>query len=117
MNTDIKKRWIDALNSGDYKQGQHGLNIGDEFCCLGVLCDLAAADGVVTVVYEPQFRYVRSYQSFDGETKYLPPAVQSWAGLDNRNPAVAVDHDRSLASLNDDGYTFEAIALVIEAAL
>lgn len=36
-----KKRWLKALRSGEYKQGVGYLKNGDEFCCLGVLCDLA----------------------------------------------------------------------------
>ena len=40
MNPDIKKRWVEALRSGEYKQGKYYLKNGDDFCCLGVLCDL-----------------------------------------------------------------------------
>lgn len=35
------RRWIEALRSGRYKQGRFSLrNRNDEFCCLGVACDL-----------------------------------------------------------------------------
>lgn len=41
MNKDIKKRWLDALRSGKYKQGVGALRKrGYKFCCLGVLCDI-----------------------------------------------------------------------------
>ena len=30
-----------ALESGDYKQGRDRLRDGDDFCCLGVACDLS----------------------------------------------------------------------------
>lgn len=41
MNQEIKKRWVAALRSGDYKQGTGALrNADNKFCCLGVLCDL-----------------------------------------------------------------------------
>lgn len=36
--TDAQCKWIDALRSGEYKQGQDRLNDGDAFCCLGVAC-------------------------------------------------------------------------------
>lgn len=42
MNTLWKNRWIEALRSGRYKQGHGVLRQGDEFCCLGVICDLCA---------------------------------------------------------------------------
>lgn len=33
----IKEIWIKALRSGKYKQGPRYLNVGDYYCCLGVL--------------------------------------------------------------------------------
>jgi len=41
MKEDVKNKWVEALRSGKYKQGKRCLrNENDEFCCLGVLCDL-----------------------------------------------------------------------------
>lgn len=46
MNKEIKERWIEALESGKYPQGRGALRrtrpnaSADEFCCLGVLCDI-----------------------------------------------------------------------------
>ena len=40
MNSEIKKRWIAALRSGEYKQTTHQLKKHKNFCCLGVLTDL-----------------------------------------------------------------------------
>lgn len=43
MNPELKKKWVDALRSGEYKQGKIGLYNyeSDAYCCLGVLCELA----------------------------------------------------------------------------
>ena len=42
MNAELKKKWLEALRSGKYRQGKHKLrNHNNEFCCLGVLCDVA----------------------------------------------------------------------------
>lgn len=45
--SDIKKKWVEALRSGRYKQGSGRLvtvrGLGseeDHFCCLGVLCEI-----------------------------------------------------------------------------
>ena len=39
---DIKQKWVAALRSGDYKQGRGYLRtIDNEYCSLGVLCDLS----------------------------------------------------------------------------
>ena len=40
MNENAKK-WVAALRSGEYKQGQYNLRSDqDHFYCLGVACDL-----------------------------------------------------------------------------
>ena len=47
LDKQLMKDWIAALRSGKYKQGYHQLHISfagipqDEFCCLGVLCEIA----------------------------------------------------------------------------
>lgn len=36
-----KEKWLEALRSGKYEQGQRCLKTNDNrFCCLGVLCDV-----------------------------------------------------------------------------
>jgi hypothetical protein len=46
MNPDKKKMWIDALLSGEYKQGRGALKYKNGYCCYGVLCDVAIKDGL-----------------------------------------------------------------------
>jgi hypothetical protein len=42
VEDDLRKRWIAALRSGQYKQGRERLRRADNtFCCLGVLSDVA----------------------------------------------------------------------------
>jgi hypothetical protein len=45
MNAEIKVRWVEALRSGAYEQGSLYLKRGNEFCCLGVLCEVAGTAG------------------------------------------------------------------------
>lgn len=40
MNKEFKQKWIYSLRSGKYTQGQQALRRKDEFCCLGVACDI-----------------------------------------------------------------------------
>lgn len=40
MDSAIKAKWVAALRSGKYQQGQNYLRHDGEYCCLGVLCDL-----------------------------------------------------------------------------
>ena len=45
LPTDIKQKWVAALRSGKYKQGIGYLrSTSDEYCCLGVLCDMSNSD-------------------------------------------------------------------------
>lgn len=41
MQGELKWKWIEALRSGAYKQGQKQLKKGASYCCLGVLCEVA----------------------------------------------------------------------------
>ncbi len=43
MNGELKAKWLEALRSGRYKQGRKYLrDKNNQFCCLGVLCDVGA---------------------------------------------------------------------------
>lgn len=39
LKSKIKKAWIKALRSGEYKQCRNKLKDGESYCCLGVLND------------------------------------------------------------------------------
>src|SRR2546428_4791823 len=103
MNPKVKKAWIKALRSGVYVQGATRLvtthkhpDVPDEFCCLGVLCDIAPVDILDWGLSKKTFR--RCYTTID---------VARWAGL-------SIQQQFSLALLNDSGYEFKYIANWIE---
>ena len=62
MEKEMKQRWIDALRSGKYKQGESMLRRfeGDDgdteasYCCLGVLCELENPDSDVIEEYQDE---------------------------------------------------------------
>lgn len=142
MNEDVKRKLLDALRSGEYEQGTGVLEENDKFCCLGVLCDIARREGIVSrqirttrgMWDEEGVLYDEEEVLYDGERYELPAAVMAWAGLDDSvvtlpNPMDAVvqryldAHVRkdaaaaSLVNLNDNGASFEEIAQVIEEQL
>ncbi len=41
MDPKLKAKWVEALRSDKYKQGQEYLNAGNQYCCLGVLCKIS----------------------------------------------------------------------------
>jgi hypothetical protein len=98
VNRDVLVRWVAALRSGDYLQGREHLRYEDEdgvvrHCCLGVLCELAVADGVIERAepFKLWQQLVRGYavpERATTETSVLPPAVVAWAGLSTDSPSV-----------------------------
>lgn len=112
MNPEIKAKWIAALKSGEYEQGRGGLALqavcGDvRYCCLGVLCDLAAKEGVVNAEWSGREGW------YDGNTSYPPSSVALWAGLETSNARIP-SLGLSLAELNDSGASFSSVARIIE---
>jgi hypothetical protein len=107
MNPGIRAQWTAALRSGKYVQGYGQLRAGSGHCCLGVLCDLAVQDGVVT---------------WDGVSGagFLPSEVAVWAGLvgeNARDPVLMTlgdGEEAEAASLNDDHFSFAQIADAID---
>lgn len=125
MKNEIKQQWVDALRSGEYRQGHLALrDIGvngnpDSYCCLGVLCDLAEKSGVVNKSADTTglyYKYGTESEEFQGA--YLPESVRKWAGIEENNPKVSHRNIfQTLAGLNDSGYGFKEIATIIEDSL
>lgn len=105
MKPEIKTKWIAALRSGEYKQGKMFLKHADEYCCLGVLCDLHCKE--TGMQWE-------SDGSYCGELKVLPDEVRAWAGLEDVNPKLG---DFVAAYWNDMMGDFPKIAGLIEQRL
>ena len=104
---EVVKRWVAALRSGEYKQTQGQLWSGDGFCCLGVLCDLAAKDG------GPQWER----DSFAGSSAHPEIAMWNWVvGRGQGRDAIAISE--RLVEANDRQLkTFRQIASIIEEEL
>ncbi len=100
MNAEIKARWLDALKSGKYKRGTGFLSYDGRHCCLGVLCELAVEDGIITKtgLRGPTFDYGigKDVSQFG-----LPAKVQAWSGIDNPLGRFKSGLRGNLSSLND----------------
>jgi hypothetical protein len=112
MNPEVKTRWVAALRSGEYRQGDGCLrNIADEFCCLGVLCDVHEVGG-----WHLDGGREFTYAGYDNELP--PPDLKEWAGLDWQSTYVVIDGVlNTLYHHNDNGRTFAEIADAIEEQL
>ena len=112
LNNNAKK-WVAALRSGKFKQGRSYLQMGDNYCCLGVACVIAKESGV----------YINMERGLDksgascwGNDIYeLPSQVRDWLNLSTDIGTFRLNTKRSsLVDLNDDGKTFLEIADIIE---
>lgn len=105
------KKWVEALKSGIFKQADGRLAKDGKFCCLGVACVLAFAEGVIPAPGTD----IHGDTIFDDNSHYLPNSVKDWLGLGDEQGRFQVGAARhSLAKMNDTGDTFAEIAAKIE---
>jgi hypothetical protein len=99
----LRERWVEALTSGDYEQGEGALRRGRRFCCLGVALDLL----------EPDQWYV-SDGSGDETGNWANRSNTGYPEDDQLEPfGISRQEGRFLAEYNDQGYTFAQIAKII----
>jgi hypothetical protein len=118
VNKDIKTKWVEALRSGKYKQGRGFLQRNNEFCCLGVLCEVQNV---------PSQLVLRQFRDPFCETNHRLPVHKYLMMLDSETGICADDpiagglndfEMEKLTNMNDgDEYNFEQIARYIEEEL
>jgi hypothetical protein len=121
MDAAVKKRWVEALRSGKYKQGKEALarrkpHGKTEYCCLGVLCDVENVLRQSNSFGEFYFGGMEG-DPYTGESAYLPREFAEEVG-------ISMDAMQRLAAMNDGTRyddptprTFEEIADYIEKEL
>lgn len=99
------KRWIAALLSGEYEQENGSLCRETQgklaFCCLGVLCDLAAKDGGA------QWKPYLGKLTVHGDASKLPKKIRVFMGMTTEDECALIDANDS------DGLSFKDIAKLI----
>lgn len=121
VNKANMRKWVAALRSGQFDQGTVKLRSANEYCCLGVACEVAIANGVNLKV-----KLYDEHATYDGETAYLPRQVSDWLGLSQENPLandwLGISQEDPLIApsltavqANDTlGWSFDQIADAIE---
>lgn len=105
MKPELKKQWVEALRSGEYKQGEgtfkRAIKGEESFCCLGVLCDILDPEG-----WKVKRTTSGNYQIF----------LHPLGGGFSLNPEIGLPAVEAyqLAGMNDEGTTFNTIADIIE---
>lgn len=116
-----RAKWVAALRSAEFEQGQAELRSDSgAYCCLGVACELAAREGVISPW--------SAGNGYEGEYMVPVTAVMDWLGLRDDCGETRKEHragaysdgdpkmSGALTELNDSGeWTFGRIADLIDA--
>src|ERR1700723_2651819 len=105
-NVKFIRKWVEALRSRKYKQGQGKLRTKretrdsvDRFCCLGVACDIKGVKH--DNCHDGYFYY---YDDIDGS---LSTSMLEYIGISN-------EEENELIDMNDGGKKFYQIARWLE---
>jgi hypothetical protein len=111
MKKNVMKKWVAALRSGKYKQGKNHLNKNEQYCCLGVLCEVLGESKS-----KGGFGYIFYGSGPESSPKLLPLSALKSSGLRTDNGTINFTKGRlSLTLLNDiRGRSFKQIAAYIE---
>lgn len=117
MNENARK-WVAALRSGEFEQGEHFLrSFDDEYCCLGVLCETYRRE-------TGKGEWVRGSKAYTfftfegallGANCELPRPVRLWARVRDAHGVYGRFLSGSLVRDNDSKHrSFDRIAKKIE---
>lgn len=90
VNKERVRKFVAALRSGKFQQGAEYLGLHhtytdkDTYCCLGVACEVAIAEGLKLEKVGNRNAY-----EYNGERYGLPGAVMYWYGFSTPNPAFS----------------------------
>ena len=113
MKLEIAEKLIEALRSGKYVQGSEGMKYFDHdtdpptlrHCCLGVLAEICEISQEINAID----RFVLA-----GSFYYFPEEKLSSNTIRTPHGDLPRDIGKSLAYLNDAGYSFEEIADILQ---
>jgi hypothetical protein len=125
MKKKIADMWVQALRSGEYKQGRTALcrvyeDGSKTYCCLGVLCDLYQKNRAKNKKKKLNEKILPSSDChnltcFNDSSGVLPLEVKTWAGMFSPYGEHTFGKCTSLMAMNDsNGNPFTKIADYIE---
>jgi hypothetical protein len=112
--TDLQEKWLQALESGEWKQADGVLFDGEGYCCLGVACRLVD-DKHPALALEGDGYSVGWSEDGASNQQTAPPDVQSGLLLKTPNGDFVgrrfwLRGHPSLTDANDNGASFPEIA-------
>lgn len=142
MKEELKDEWVKRLRSGTIPQTTGSLTKGDARCCLGVACDIAVDNKMAEIVnYDAKnMEYLDLDENY--ADSLLSYGIREWLGMSTIDGILPFSERRflkedlpefvspneewenyygstlhenaTLANLNDEGFTFDQIADLIE---
>ena len=109
-----QKKWVEALESGKYQQGENFLHSGKGYCCLGVAC--AVFEENAELILETVAKSGDAVTSYDGADTLAPKyviRVLDLYGSGGEPDKTFNESLEDLTQLNDGGTTFKEIAQII----
>lgn len=109
-NQENIQKWVDALESGKFVQTQGALRRNSfdnddkevQFCCLGVACEVARANGIRLDLAKESSDYTwidNDWEDPSTDDGKLPELVCDWLGVEDPNPLL---NGETCIALNDD---------------
>lgn len=126
IDPDTKAKWVEALRSGKYTQGEGKLKVMNEdnsdsyYCCLGVLCEIKGLDAEPNLLREKEngtefwdyaFLFPQSSGSETWTTRQSSMPIDEWLQKECGMEVVVAE---ALAAMNDNAASFDGIADWIE---
>ena len=90
----LQEQWVEALESGEYKQGQRNLCYEDKYCCLGVACEVMGVEKT----------YIGDTVRFGNCLVTLSERLMNKLGIEKQSHFIV---------MNDSGKSFKEIAQYI----
>jgi hypothetical protein len=110
MDKRIKNRWIKALTSGKYKQGQTELrNVNETYCCLGVLLCVLDNKGWTLRKSDPYSFFPSDRGPKWHHKRQMKDNVLLSLNL-LKELKISEDDQQQLANMNDNRVSFKKIA-------
>jgi hypothetical protein len=113
MTQELKNKWLEALRSGEYKQGIAALQMvalhsieSNFYCCLGVLCDISGLGTWELNRTATAYNFIAKNSSEESNF-FLPATLTTELNL-------PIEQQDELVEMNDSGKSFDEIANWIE---
>lgn len=100
----LRSLWLKALESGEYKKGKGSLKSNNQYCCLGVACEVLIKAGLKMEV---------NGACYDNEHSTAPRSVVRALGLRSTEGENAT-RQKCLTRINDSNNSFEPVIKAIK---